>query len=138
MMSAHSTSSARSGASKPNLSRATVAMYFVQERKFGSYILRPLRSLAEMLGILRREECALMMIEPPGQARIGGVFEIDDGVFIAIEHAGLENLAGPMRQAGEHKFRIRMEFRFDKAAEKRRRSRAVEAMIVIEDSHPHG
>ena len=43
-MSAHSTSSARSGASKPKRSRATVAMYMVQERKLGSYIFLPLVS----------------------------------------------------------------------------------------------
>jgi hypothetical protein len=31
------------------------------------------------------EKCALMVIEPPGQARIAGVFEIDDGIFIAVK-----------------------------------------------------
>ena len=66
-------------------SRATVAMYLVQERKLGSYIFRPLVSLAEMLGVFGRQERALMMIEPPGEPRVGGVLEIDNGVLVAVE-----------------------------------------------------
>ena len=101
IMSAHSTSSSRSGAIEPKLSRATVQMYLVQERKLGSNIFRPLVSLLKMLGVFGRQEGALMMVEPPGQARIGGVLEIDNRVHVAVEISGLKQLVGLVGEPGE-------------------------------------
>ena len=72
-----------------------------------------------------------MMVEPPGQARIGGVLEIDNGVHVAVEISGLKQLVGLVGEAGEREFGAGIELGFDKAAEKRRRGRAVETMIVI-------
>jgi hypothetical protein len=85
----------------------------------------------EMLGVLGRQESALMMVEPPGQPRVGGVLEIHDGIDVAVEISGLEKLVGFVGQAGESEFGRGIKFGFDKAAEKRRRGRAVETMIVI-------
>ncbi|MBZ5605185.1 MAG: hypothetical protein LAO79_23045, partial [Acidobacteriia bacterium] len=62
---------------------------------------------------------------------------IDDGVLVPVEHFGLEELVGAMRQSGEQEFRARVKFAFDKAAEKCSGGGPVEAMIVIKDSHPH-
>src|SRR5258708_2421065 len=78
-----------------------------------------------------------MMIEPPRQPRIGGVFEIDDGVHVAVEHSRLEEMRRFVRQAGKSEFRAGMEFGLHKTTEIRRRGRAVEAVIVIQNSDPH-
>src|SRR5258708_25372396 len=45
---------------------------------------------AKMLAILGRQEGALVVIEPPGEMRVSRVFEIDDGVDVAVEHSRLE------------------------------------------------
>ena len=74
------------------------------------------------------------MIEPPRKVRIIRVFEIDNGVFVAVEQAVFEDLAGPVRHAGITKFRVGIDGSADKTAEKCSRRRAVEAVIVIEDS----
>ena len=41
--------------------------------------------LAEILGVGGSKERALVMVKPPGHARRAGIFEIDDGIFIAIK-----------------------------------------------------
>ena len=84
--------------------------------------------------VLRRQKGALMMIEPPCQLFVVRVLEIDDGVLVAVEQAVFENLAGPMGHAGIVEPRIGMKRAADEAAEEGRRSRAVETMVVIEDS----
>ena len=84
-----------------------------------------------MLGILRRQESALVMVEPPCQAGVGGVFEVHDGVLIPVEHGRLKQLRGLVRQTGKIELGIGMEFLLDKAAEEGRRRRAVETMVVI-------
>jgi hypothetical protein len=48
--------------------------------------------VAEVLRVFRCQERALVMIEPPRQARIAGVFKIDDRVFVAVKQAGLKKL----------------------------------------------
>ena len=40
--------------------------------------------VAEMLGIGRRQERALVMVEPPGEAVGGGILEVNDGVFTPV------------------------------------------------------
>jgi hypothetical protein len=91
-----------------------------------------------LLGVLGAEKGALMMIEPPGQARIRRVLEIHDGVDVAVEHPVFEDLICLVSQAREEEFRIRVESLLEKAAEVGRRSSAIEAVVVIQDSHPHG
>ncbi len=53
----------------------------------------------KVLRVLRRQECALMMIEPPGQARVGGVLEIHDGVHIAVEICPARTIGKPCAPA---------------------------------------
>jgi hypothetical protein len=91
----------------------------------------------EMLGILRAQKRALVMVEPPGQTRIGRIFEIDDGIDIAVKKHILKKLGRFMGQPGEFKLRRRSVFSLVKPAKIRRRGRTVETMIVVENSHPH-
>ena len=125
------------GRVKPHFSRAMVAMNFVHERKLGIVHFLVAALVSEVLGVFGRQERALVMIEPPGQARVGGVLEIDDGVLVAVEHASLKQPLRFVRQAGEGEFRAGMEPAFDEAAEEGRGGGAVEAVVVIEDAYPH-
>ena len=97
-----------------------VAMKFVHDRKLGSYIFFLAALVFEVFGVFRTQECALVMIEPPGQARIRRVFEIDDGVLVSVKHAFAEQVVGLMGQAREREFRTGMEPPLDKSAEKSR------------------
>ena len=90
-----------------------------------------------MFGILGGQERALVMIEPPGQPGIAGIFEVHNGVLIAVEELRLEHLRRLVHHARIGKFRVGVEHAFHEAAEEGRRSRAVEAVIVIEDAEPH-
>ena len=94
--------------------------------------------LPEVLRVFRCQERALVMIEPPGEVGITGIFEIYNGVFVAIEKLVLEKLRSFMRHAGVHELRAGMKNAFHEAAEESRRRRAVEAMIVIKDAYAHG
>ena len=71
-----------------------------------------------MLGILGAEERALVVIEPPGEARISGVLEIDDGVDVAVEHIVIEQLRSFVSEAGVLERGIRVHVRLYEAAEK--------------------
>src|SRR5581483_7919898 len=83
------------------------------------------------------QERALMVIEPPCQARVGRIFEIDDGIYIAVEEAVFKKLRRLVCQAGEFKLGARGVLSFIKAAEESRRSGAVETVVVVENPHPH-
>ena len=107
MMSAHSTSSRQIG----RLIAKPLARHIGDKHGAGA-IRRIVKLLAavvvtEMLGVFRAQECALMMIEPPGQARIGRVLEIDDRVDVAIEQAVLKKLRRFVSQAGEFEIGVR-------------------------------
>jgi hypothetical protein len=91
----------------------------------------------EMLGVLGGKKGALVMIEPPGEARVRRILEIDNRVDVAVEHARFEQLRGFVRQAGIAEIGVRVKLFLYKTAEEGRRSGAVEAMIVIENPHPH-
>src|SRR4051794_8138936 len=78
-----------------------------------------------------------MMIEPPGQFWSCGIFEIDDGVFVAVEQRIVKLLSSCVRHAGVSKVGGRMELVRHKAAEVCRRRRAIETMVVVQDSNFH-
>ena len=78
-----------------------------------------------------------MMIEPPGELLRRRIFEIHDGVFIAIEEAVVEKLRGPVRQTGEGELGAGMDCALDETREESGRGCAVEAMVVIEDPRAH-
>ena len=65
--------------------------------------------LLEVQRIFRRQKGALMMVEPPGQPRVVGIFEVDDSVLIAVEQAVFEDLRSAVSHAGVEKLRIGME-----------------------------
>src|SRR6266849_9038882 len=90
-----------------------------------------------MLGVFGRQERALVMIEPPGEVGITRIFEIYNGVFVAIEKLVLEKLRSFMRHSGVHEFRAGMKNALHEAAEESRRRCAVEAVIVIKDAYAH-
>jgi hypothetical protein len=52
------------------------------------------------------EKGALMMIKPPGQTRIAGIFEVNDGIFIPVEPNIEKQLAGTMCESLVHEFAI--------------------------------
>jgi hypothetical protein len=85
----------------------------------------------EMQCILRGEKSALMVIEPPCELFIIRIFEIDNGILVAVEEAVFEDLARAVGHASVMKIRIRVKFPPDKTAEVSSRGRAVEAMVVI-------
>jgi hypothetical protein len=60
-----------------------------------------------------------MMIEPPGEQRRTGIFEIHDGVFVTVENAVFERLRSFMRHPGVHKLGIGVDAFAVKAGEDR-------------------
>ena len=68
--------------------------------------LWPLWSLMEVLGVFRTQERALVVIEPPGQPRVGRILEIDDRVDVAVEEAVFKQLGSFVGQSGEFKLRV--------------------------------
>ena len=125
------------GRSKPKRSHATS-----RDERGAGFVARivelPAAGVpAEMLRIFRVQEGALMMIEPPGQARIARVFEIDDGVFVAIEQARIEHLRRLVGHPGIAEFRIRVNRARDEAAEEGGRGRPVKAVIVVQHAFQH-
>ncbi|HEX8811517.1 MAG TPA: hypothetical protein VF742_05955 [Terracidiphilus sp.] len=54
--------------------------------------------LLKVLGVSRREEGALVMVEPPGNVGRTGVFEIDNSVFVTVELFLVEQRTGAVDQ----------------------------------------
>ena len=60
----------------------------------------PIAGIAfEVLRILWRQECALMVIEPPGDFSRTGILEVHDGVLVSIEFSLVEEGPRSMQQA---------------------------------------
>jgi hypothetical protein len=53
----------------------------------------------EMKLILFAQKSALMMIKPPGQPRVGGIFKINDGVLVSVKLHIKKEFAGAMSQS---------------------------------------
>jgi len=83
-------------------------------------------------------EGALVVIEPPGQAWVRRILEIDDGVHVAIKHRVIKEVGGFVSQPGVSEFRVRVKPALDEAGEKCSGSSPVETMVVIEDFDAHG
>src|SRR5579863_1543337 len=88
----------------------------------------------EMLGILGLEKGALVMVEPPGQLRGAGIFEIHDGVFVAIEDAVFEELGGLVHHACIEEFGVAADAFAVKAREDCGGGGSVEAFVVKADA----
>ena len=83
-----------------------------------------------MFGVFGREERALVVVEPPGQPRIAGVFEIDDSVFVAVKEALFPGMFGLVGHPAEVEFGLGVEMLPVKAVKKRRGSSAIETTIM--------
>src|SRR2546425_20821 len=90
-----------------------------------------------MFGVFRGEEGALVVIEPPGDFGIGAVFEINDGVLVAVEQAFVEELGGAVGQTSVDELGARVKRPIEKTAKVRGRSGSVETVVVIEDPYTH-
>ena len=86
--------------------------------------------LAEILRVGGSQERALVMVKPPGHARRTRIFEIDDGIFIAVKQAVLERLPRLVSHPREMKLRVGLDALAKKTIEDRRRRRAIEASVV--------
>src|SRR5690349_7054670 len=89
-----------------------------------------------MLVVGGRQKRGLVMIEPPGDARRGGVLEVHNGVFVAREILLVKERAGAVHQAvifvgGIFGYALAVE-----AREQRSRAGAIETLVVIEDPYP--
>jgi len=91
--------------------------------------------LFEVLGVGGREEGALVMVEPPGNFGRTGVFEIDDGVFVAVELILIEQSTGAVDEAGEDEIGVAPNALAVKAGKQRRGRGSVKAFVVIENSY---
>jgi len=93
---------------------------------------------AEVGFVLPAEECTLVMIEPPGQARIAGIFKIDNSVLVPIKLDIKEQLAGTMGEALIFKFTIPVDCIQIEVAEYSCGSQSIEAIVMkIYLHHPH-
>src|SRR5437879_1731128 len=77
------------------------------------------------------------MVEPPGKPWIARIFEIHDGILVTVEQFRLEELRCFVGHPGVCKLCSGMEHTLDEAAEERRGRRAVEAVIVVENTFAH-
>jgi hypothetical protein len=92
----------------------------------------------EVRFILTAEEGALMMIEPPIQARIVGIFKIHYRVFVPVKLNVQKELAGMMSEPMIDKFAVFIDCIGIEIAENGRGSKTIEAIIMkIYLHHPH-
>jgi hypothetical protein len=89
----------------------------------------------EMGFIFGAEERALVMIKPPAQARITGIFKIHDGILIAVKLDIQKKLAGAMRQALIDKLRVFVDCAQIEVAENGCGCQTIEAIIVKVNLH---
>jgi len=74
-----------------------------------------------------------VVIEPPGDAGRGRIFEIDDGVFVAGELGLIEEGSGAMDEAVVFVVGAGMDALLVESAEKRGRACAVKTLVVVEN-----
>src|SRR3954453_3674126 len=91
--------------------------------------------LLKVLGIRWRKKCALVVIEPPCDLGRTGVFEVDDGVLVAVELLLVEQRAGSMNQSGEFEFDVAANALAIKAGKQRGRRGSVETLIMVKDAN---
>ncbi len=133
MMSPHLINSASGLASNPNFSRCDVGQEFRAGLVRGIVELLARMIVPEMLGVLRLQERALMMVEPPGQGGRARIFEIHDRIFVAVERAVLKRRRRLVRHPGVEKFGARVDALAVKARKDRRGRGPVETLVVETD-----
>ena len=97
--------------------------------------LRRPGAVDEVAFIFRRQESALVMIEPPGQPRRRAVLEIDDGVFVAVEEFFFDELLVRfVGKSAKADFGLRADGFAEKARKHSGGCKAVKAMVVMQYS----
>ena len=94
--------------------------------------LFPTRVGVKMSFVLGREERGLVMVEPPGQAVVRAVFEIDDRVLVTVELLAVERVSGPMHRWGIADLGSGTDLRGIELCKDRGRRDAVETIAVIQ------
>src|SRR5579862_331954 len=92
----------------------------------------------EVSGIGGREKCALVVIEPPRNLRRTRVFEVDDGVFVAVKMRFVEKRPGAVQQPGINELHIFTDALPIETRKQSRRGSSVETLVMIEDSNFQG
>ena len=93
---------------------------------------------AEMSFILRRKKRRLMMIEPPRQPLRRRILEINDRIFIPVEHMAFEQeIPRAMQQSAIFNGHVPMNSFKIKTRERRCGGNAVEAMTMVENAQFH-
>ena len=77
------------------------------------------------------------MVEPPRQAFVGRIFEIDDRVFVAVELIFVKRVAGAVHRRRIRDFRVRIYLSAVKFCKESGRRNAVEAVSVIKNAKFH-
>ena len=139
MISAHLISSASGAASNPNLARHGVGQELRAALRLRIVELAPGRVGAEVILVARKLERRGVVVEPPGQARILRVAEIDAGILVAVEAVGRERVRLPFVLEGPERDLDRpLGDAFPvETGEHARRAATVEAVAVIEDAQAH-
>ena len=91
--------------------------------------------VAELLRILRRQERALVVIEPPGQLRGARILEIHDGVFIAVKRSIFERMRRLVGHARVVKIGVGIDAFAIKAGENRGRRSPVKTLVMETNSN---
>ncbi len=74
------------------------------------------------------------MVEPPRHTRRRRVFEINDGILVAVEHLFVEERVGPVEQPAIGDFSAGANLRAVEARENGGGSDAVETVAVVEQA----
>jgi hypothetical protein len=99
--------------------------------------LRIKLSRQEMGVVLRRQESAQMVVEPPGDRWRGRILKVDNRVFIAAEFSFVEQRAGAVHQTAEFVFRGGRDAFAMEARKQRGRTCAVKTFVVIKNAYLH-
>ena len=117
--------------------RANVRDEFCAGMKFRAEEFLSARVPAKVFRIRLRDERALVMVKPPGQAVAWGIFEIDDGVFIAIENTYVKQLPGPVHHPGVVELGLGINAGAIETREHGGRTGAIKTLIVKADADSH-
>src|SRR5882672_7158923 len=88
-----------------------------------------------VLIVFRREKCAQMMIEPPGDLGRSGVFEVDNRVLVSNEISFIEERSGAVHKAMVLIAGILANALAMKTGKKRSRAGPIETLVVIENAN---
>src|SRR5688572_28489395 len=92
----------------------------------------------KVLFILGREKCRLMVVKPPGKPLVGTVFEIDDGIFIAVKQLAVKCVARAMHRRRVGNVSLGAKVGAVKFCKDRGGRNAVETIAVIKYPKFHG